>query len=72
MLNKEICKKCRINRGHTWGEETEEVWDKGKLVSCYLSYREGFYISTEELPKCNCPYYMEHVVLSKGVKQNAK
>ncbi len=62
MLNKDICKKCMVERygtyGGEWESEDDIVWDKG-----YVICRINLICDVNSSVNKNCHKYFEQLIL---------
>jgi len=62
MLSKSICQKCIDENFYlSWDTKDDEHWSKHKYVWCIVL---GVGIRIAEDPPVECPYYLEHMVMS--------
>jgi len=69
VLNKGVCKTCRLNRGYKWDCNDGGVFDLWNEVWCPSKEDEGSphmecWILGNRIP-VGCPYRFEHTVLGK-------
>lgn len=65
MLNKDICKKCRLNGKHNWGDSGERLWNKLGVVFCEVLRGKNTNTplsSIKDPPPSGCPYALAHAI----------
>lgn len=59
-LSKELCIRCHSDSHLDWEDDDDELWKDGE-VYCIYAYVEY----DEEVPSRNCPYQLEHMVVTQ-------
>lgn len=66
MINKEICKKCRIKH-NWWNGYDEKRWKKGQIY-CIVGGKAIHLKITDNVPD-ECSYNLEHIVSLEKAKK---
>ena len=76
-LNKDVCQRCRIEKGFGWTDKNEEEWERG-WIDCPREYPKEYEWNREVSvsvkrpvkinPPVECYFKMEHMILSQEGK----
>ena len=66
MLNKEVCKKCLVEKYGDWLPLDDILWNKYRIVNCHRTRIEVSIDIDENI--IDCDYVLEHLILNGDMK----